>query len=133
MSTVTISREVAEAVLPLLMDFVDMVRHWKCEAPDYMIQRHEAEDKRISGLADSLRAALATPAPAQGWIAVSERLPERDRLVLIWTQDVPVERRESVPFIAALHRDGYWVDSFSRPIPALATHWQEMDMPAPPT
>ena len=63
---------------------------------------------------------------ADGWIPVSERLPEEAMLVLVWTGDGDPGREIAIGF---MHKPGsWWTDNYEYEM--FVTHWRPL--PDPP-
>lgn len=88
--------------------------------------KSECLDQETSALIDELDDALSLREKREGWISVSERLPESDTPVCVW---VPNYYRYKGGHDQAMLRNGLWTNMRYRQ-PLGVTHW--MPLPAAP-
>lgn len=82
----------------------------------------------IAGLLATVEQAAFAAGRASGreWVAVTERLPEAGRLVLV------VESGWTEAAIGCLHDGGVWNAEDDADSPLAVTHWMPMPLPPPP-
>ena len=78
-------------------------------------------DQKIEGLADDVIDIIANGVTVQEWISVKDRLPEKDEIVIICTD-------ENFIYAGELIGDTWFLDNDSWT--ATVTHW--MPLPLPP-
>ncbi len=95
-------------------------------------KEHEANAELIAAapkLLAELKSLYAAPPRKEGWIPVSERLPEPDVAVYLWPEEARGSYIEEFTYKGRVYPAGFYLDTDQKPRQDV-THW--MPLPAPP-